>query len=77
MHSNNHAAKLCLVEILNFWITSVLQANYDVIDWDFFLTNSNVIPKTGKRDISTKKAYRPISIGTSENWVLEKFYYTV
>lgn len=38
----------------------------------FFLSNLNIIPKTGKKDLSFKKSWRPISIGTSENWVLEK-----
>ena len=76
MQSHNHTAKLCLVEILNYWIKHILNDdssnNDDFLDWDFFLTNLNVIPKKGKKDISIKKAWRPISIGTSENWVLEK-----
>lgn len=69
--SSNHAAKTCLAEVLNFFANTVLTGN-DTPDWDFFLTSLDVIPKLGKKDYSTKNAWRPISIGTSENWIFEK-----
>ena len=31
-----------------------------------------MIPKKDKKDLSNKSSWRPISIGTSENWLLEK-----
>ena len=71
LHSKTHSAIHCLAEIFNFWIKSILN-NSTTIDWDFFLTNLNLIPKSGKKDLSVKKSWRPISIGSSENWILEK-----
>ena len=67
----NHPAKLCLNEVFKFWILNVLRKN-NYFDWDFFLTNVSFIPKRDKKDLSIKKSWRPISIGTSENWILEK-----
>ena len=55
----------------NTWLHNVLNEN-TYFKWDFFLTQLNVIPKKGKKDLSTRSAWRPISIGTSENWLLEK-----
>ena len=71
LSTDNHSAKLCLLEIFKYFINNVLHGN-SVIEWDFFLTHLDVIPKKGKKDLSLKKSWRPISIGTSENWVLEK-----
>ena len=53
--TGNHAAKLCLTETINYFINNELN-NRDNIDWDFFLTSLEVIPKKGKRDFSTKNA---------------------
>ena len=57
---------------------SRLKVNHQLIitfsSWDFFLTDLNLIPKSGKKDFSSKKSWRPISIGSSENWVLEKVF---
>ena len=36
------------------------------------MTNLRTLPKKDKKDMSLKKSWRPISIGTSENWILEK-----
>ncbi len=41
-------------------------------DWDFFAADLNVIPKKGKVDLSSIKSWRPITVGSSENWLLEK-----
>ena len=41
-------------------------------DWDLFAANINVIPKKGKDDLSALQSWRPITIGSSENWLLEK-----
>ena len=71
LQSKYHSAKLCLNEIINSWVCNVLQ-NENYFDWDFFLTNVSFIPKKDKKDLSLKKSFRPISIGTSENWILEK-----
>ena len=71
LRTDNHAAKQCLVEVIKCFIDNVFRGN-DTLNWDFFLTSLGVIPKTGKKDYSTKKAWRPISIGTSENWIFEK-----
>ena len=32
------------------------------------------IPKNGKKNLSELKSWRPISLGTSENWILEKVF---
>ena len=71
LHSENHAAKLCLLRVFNYWIKNVLDRS-PTVDWDFFLTDLNLIPKSGKKDLSLKNSWRPISIGSSENWILEK-----
>ena len=71
LHTENHSAKFCLLHTMNFWIKNAFQ-DCSYFDWDFFLSNLNVIPKQGKKDLSLKKSYRPLSIGTSENWILEK-----
>ena len=71
LNFENHSAKRCLLEVLNFWQCSVL-SNNSYFEWDLFLANLRVIPKKGKKDLSLKKSWRPISIGTSENWILEK-----
>ena len=71
LQSENHPAKLCLLEILNSFSKNVLTDSISN-DNDFFLTQLNVIPKKGKKDLSERKSWRPISIGTSENWLFEK-----
>ena len=71
MHTYEHSAKLCLLNIMNFWIHNVF-FNCNYLEWDFFLSNVKVIPKQGKKDLSLKKSWRPLSIGSSENWILEK-----
>ena len=38
----------------------------------FFPHPTQCYPQKGKKDLSTRSAWRPISIGTSENWLLEK-----
>lgn len=68
----NHCAFTCLLEIFNCWSQHSLLNYSDV--WDLFDTSLSPIPKNGKTDLSTPKAWRPISIGTSENWVLEKIF---
>ncbi len=42
--------------------------------WDLFDTSLSPVPKNGKTDLSSPRAWRPISVGTSENWVLEKIF---
>ena len=69
--SESHTAKLCLLKIFQYFIDNVLHNN-NVTDWNFFLTHLDVIPKKGTKDMSLKKSWRPISIGTSENWIFEK-----
>ena len=73
LQRHDHAAKYCLLSVLNFWIRNVLCDDNNVyFDWNLFFANVNLIPKKDKKDLSTKKAWRPISVGTSENWILEK-----
>ena len=59
------------MEVLKYFCKNVLRG-LDTPDWDFFSTALEVIPKTGKKDYSAKNAWRPISVGTSENWIFEK-----
>ena len=42
--------------------------------WTLFDTNLSPIPKNGKKNLSELKSWRPISLGTSENWILEKVF---
>ena len=42
--------------------------------WPLFDTNLTPIPKPKAQDLSSLKAWRLISIGTSENWILEKIF---
>ena len=71
--SNNHLAKRCLLTVFNAWSRNVLLHN-NSISWDLFETDLNTIPKKGKKDLSTVRSYRPICVGTSENWILEKVF---
>ena len=71
LRHDNHSAKACLIEVFKHWVGSVMQGQF-YADWDLFLTNVSFIPKRDKKDLSSKKSWRPISIGTSENWLLEK-----
>ena len=48
LRTENHAAKLCLTECINFFINNELN-NRHSIDWDFFLTALELIPKKGKK----------------------------
>ena len=71
LRTDNHAAKKCLVEVLKHFTNNVLR-DASIPNWDFFLTQLGLIPKPGKKDYSTKNSWRPISVGTSENWIFEK-----
>ena len=73
LHDNNHIAITCLQNVFNFWALSVFSDNCSS-DWSLFDTNLSPVPKTGKRDLTLLKSWRPISLGTSENWVLEKIF---
>ena len=73
LNSFDHSAKNCLCEVLNGWVGKAISDD-PYLDWDFFKTNVRVIPKKDKKDLSLKKSWRPISLGTSENWVLEKVF---
>ena len=42
--------------------------------WNLFDTNLTPTPKHNKRELSSVKSWRPISVGTSENWILEKIF---
>ena len=42
--------------------------------WTLFNTNLSPNSKPNKCDFTNLKAWRPISIGTSENWILEKIF---
>ena len=65
-----HSAIRCLLEVFNNWSQCTLE---DIsLFWDMFDTNLSPIPKKGKKDLSLVKSWRPISVGTSENWILEK-----
>ena len=72
LSSFNHAAKQCLLYTFNFWIKNTFSSVDVYFNWDLFLANLNVIPKKGKDDLSLRKSWRPITIGSSENWLLEK-----
>ena len=71
LSTDSHSAKQCLRYVLNNWLHSALADN-SYFDWDLFKANVKLIPKKGKKDLSVKKGWRPISVGTSENWILEK-----
>ena len=69
----NHTAITCLIIAFNGWASDVMHNSVDKV-WPLFDTNLSPIPKSGKKDISKKRSWRPISIGTSENWILEKVF---
>ena len=71
--SPTHSAKLCILQVFNTWSDSILNGNCSTV-WSLFDTNLTPIPKPKSQDLSTLKAWRPISIGTSENWILEKIF---
>ena len=73
LNSPNHAAKQCLRVIFYKWAVSTISNECNNFS-DMFISNLNPIPKKGKKDPSKKSSYRPISIGTSENWVLERIF---
>ena len=73
LNSAFHNAKLCLLRALNTWSHNVLCNKRDLL-WRMFDTNLKPTPKPNKRDMSSVKSWRPISIGTSENWLLEKIF---
>lgn len=73
LYDRNHIAFTCLQNVFNFWALAVFSDNCSD-DWSLFNTNLSPVPKTGKRDLSLLKSWRPISLGTSENWVLEKIF---
>lgn len=68
-----HTAKYCLVEVFNCWANDSL-TNKPRKLWTLFDTNLSPIPKNGKKNLSELKSWRPISLGTSENWILEKVF---
>ena len=68
-----HAAKHCLLAIFNSWSSATL-SNQDNQFSDLFISALNPIPKKGKKDLSNKGSYRPISIGSTENWILERIF---
>ena len=70
---SNNISKLCLVEIFNSWAFDVMNNTNDK-SWSLFDTSLRPIPKNGKRRLSELKSWRPISVGTSENWILEKVF---
>ncbi len=72
LNNYNHSAKFSILTVLNSWGSHVLENKPDDKIWDIFDTQVNPIPKAGKRDLTIAKNWRPISIGTSENWLLEK-----
>ena len=72
--SINHSAVHCLLYVLNNWGEQSIFSDNDV-QWSesgLFDTVLTPIPKAGKKDYSDVSTWRPISIGTSENWLLEK-----
>ena len=69
----NHFAKLCLRDVFNCWANDVMNNVCDHT-WHLFDTDLSPTPKNGKKDLSLLKSWRPISIGTSENWILEKIF---
>ena len=71
--STRHSAKLCLCHLFDFWASDAMSNRCSGI-WPLFDTTLSLVPKTGKRDLSLVKSWRPISIGTSENWVLERIF---
>ena len=48
LHTDNHAAKLCIIEVFKYFVNNVLYDS-NITNWNFFLTHLNVIPKKGKR----------------------------
>ena len=71
LQHSNHSAKACLIEVFKYWVGNVLQGRL-YANWNLFLTNVSFIPKQGKKDFSSRKSWRQISMGTSKNWLLEK-----
>ena len=67
-----HSAVKCLQKVLNSWRKSTLDGTSQF--WDLFDTDLSPIPKKGKKNLSDVKSWRPISVGTSENWILEKIF---
>ena len=72
LFSEYHSAKLCLQQVLNSWSNDVYDDNINVC-WNLFDTNLTPTPKHNKRELSSVKSWRPISVGTSENWI-EKIF---
>ena len=66
-----HPAKICLLHVFNSISNDMLKDNYN-LNYNLFHTDLSPIPKKGKKDFSSIKSWRPISIGTSECWILEK-----
>ena len=50
------------------------EESYNTDEWDMVISNLNPSPKKDKKYLSNIKFWRPISIGTSENWLLEKMF---
>ena len=69
----NHSAKICLMETFNCWASDIITSK-PAKTWGLFDTSLSPIPKNGKKKLSELKSWRPISIGTSENWILEKIF---
>ena len=73
LNAFDHCAKVCLIETFNEWANDALMNKPKKL-WTLFDTNLSPIPKNGKRNLTQKKSWRPISLGTSENWILEKVF---
>ena len=73
LHGQSHSAKLCLSAVFKSWSKNILNNEENLI-WKLFDTNLNPKPKTNKKDLTAVTSWRPISIGTSENWILEKIF---
>ena len=73
LHLEAHAAKLCLNTVFNNWSKAALN-NTRNSTFSLFDTHLTPIPKTNERDLSLLKSWQPISIETSENWMLEKIF---
>ena len=71
--SSDHSAKLCLINVFDSWAEYTMN-NVTGRLWTLFDTNLSPIPKNGKKNLSVLKSWRPISVGTSENWILEKVF---
>ena len=73
LNTYEHSAKYSLCTVYNCCASDTMN-NCCHDAWDLFDTNLSLVPKKGKKDLTALKAWRPISVGTSENWILEKVF---